>query len=190
VSTLKVNNLQDLGADPVVTNGVIVKAALPSGSIIDVKSVTKTDTFSSSVAAGASADVTDLSITHSVAASGNKVLLIAQIGTSGTSGTNNVAAFAFAEDGNLLAIGDASGTRTRVGTGQVGVVITQSQDFGGVQHLTFLHSPTTGSKTYTIRAINPNTATRTLYVNRTNRTEDEASNVRTSSTLTLMEVAG
>jgi hypothetical protein len=190
MSLLKVNSLQDLGADPVVTNGVIERGAFPAGSIIDVKSVTKTDNFSASVSTGASADITDLSITHSIAKAGNKILLFAQVGTSGTSGANQTAAFAFAEDGNLLAIGDASGSRARVGSGVQGFVITGSESYGSTHHLNYLHSPTTGSKTYTLRAINPNTGTLTLYVNRTGDANNRISNIVSASSITLMEVAG
>jgi hypothetical protein len=32
MSLLKVNNIEDLGADNVITNGVIEKSALPAGS--------------------------------------------------------------------------------------------------------------------------------------------------------------
>jgi hypothetical protein len=50
VSTLKVNNLQDLGADAVVTNGVIDSSALPAGSILQVVSTT-TDTATATTSA-------------------------------------------------------------------------------------------------------------------------------------------
>jgi hypothetical protein len=190
MSTLKVNNLEDLGADPVVTNGVLVKAALPSGSIIDVKSVTKTNVFSASVAGGASVDVTSLSITHSIAKAGNKVFLVAQIGKAGSDNQLLQPAVFFAEDGTGLNLGDAEGTRLRVNAGLTEGNITNQGAVGFGYHISFLHSPAAGSKTYTVRLANPSGVTRTLYANRSLSDVDGLTTTRASSTFTLMEVAG
>ena len=71
--------------DPGGANAQWIGAVSRSGGILQVVSTTKTDTFSASVAGGASVDVTGLSITHEVSNPSNKLLIMGNFGTAGNS---------------------------------------------------------------------------------------------------------
>ena len=190
MSTLKVNNITDLGDDAVTTSGVIAASALPAGSIIAVESVLKTDTFSASVTAGSSVAVTDLSITHTLANSANKLIFMAYFGQAGNGNNFGNTGIAIADDGTLIGIGDADGSRTRVGAGGR---LTASGDPNVVAmpHIHLLYSPgDTASHTYTLNAINIEGTTQTVYINRIESTADDVPFPRGVSAITLMEVAG
>ena len=82
MSLLKVNSLQDLGADAVVTDGVIVSSALPTGSILQVVSTTKTDTFTST--STSMVDITGLSATITPSSTSSKILVMASVASGNT----------------------------------------------------------------------------------------------------------
>ena len=190
MSTLKVNNLTDLGADAVVTNGVIDSGALPTGSVIQVQSALKTDTFSSSVTAGDNVAVTDLSITHTMRSSSNKLIISAYFGLAGSSAQRGECGIAVAKDGTLIGVGDTAGSRTVVGAGGR-VNQTDANTVIAMPSVQFVYAPgDTSSHTYTVRAVNISGSTRTLYVNRSESDSDGAFNSRGSSALVIQEVAG
>lgn len=182
------SDLLNLGMDSVSD----VIAALPTPvdpAILQVVSTAKTDTFSASVTTGASVAVTGLSITHEVSNPSNKLLITAFFGVAATSSQYGNVGLAVSDGSNLLQIGDASGTSTRVTaggmtSGSVNTAISNSLS------ATFLHTPGAGSKTYTVHAINVDTVTRTLYVNKIEAAYDSQIFPRGASALTIMEVAG
>jgi hypothetical protein len=159
-----------------------------TGGILDVKSATKTNTQTGSVAAGATLAITDLNISHAVKDAGNRVLLYALV--NGSSGTNEYFFnAAITAGGSLLNIGDAASNRTRVGAsnGNRGTAATAY-----VQSVSLIasYSPgTTSSVTYGVSLINADTGTRTLYLNRSEGDGNDAFNVRAASALILQEVA-
>jgi len=190
VSTLKVNNVQDLGADAVVTDGVIDSGALPAGSILQVVSVLKTDTFSASVAVAASIDVTGLSITHQVSNPSNKLLITAYFGAASTSQQAGSLGIAVANDGTLIGVGDTAGSRVSVGAGGQ-IAVSSSTAVVSMPSISLLYEPgDTSSHTYTVRILNVSPSTRTMYVNRSEQDGDTTGRSRAASALTLMEVAG
>ena len=73
MSTLRVDNVTDLGDDPVVTAGVVAGGALPAGSILQVVSVTKTDSFTTS--SSSFVDITGLSATITPSSASSKILV-------------------------------------------------------------------------------------------------------------------
>lgn len=169
-------------------------ATLPAGSIVDVKSVLKTDTFSASVAAGANVAVTDLSITHTLQSASNKLLISAYFGAATSSGVTSVASLAVADDGTLIGVGDAASSRTRTIMGGVTAGDTTDNLVGrrvAMPAVTFLYAPgDTASHTYTVRAVNLDTGTLTLYVNRNRDNDDAAYSPTASSGFVIQEVAG
>jgi len=177
-SNLDLSNATDLPA-----------SALPAGSIVDVKSVVKTDTFSSSLASGANATVTDLSITHALSNASNKLLLIVSLGIVANSQNKANTGVAVSDGTNLLQIGDAASARIRVtATGRTPSTDAEATLSHG---LTVVHLPgDTSSRTYTVRAINVGGATQTVYVNRSAEDSDFADRPRGASSFVLMEVAG
>ena len=170
------------------TNRIVPRDGLPSGSsggIIQVKSVTKTDTFAEDVSAGSiSADAMSLTITPT--RSDSKILLLCNM-SIGSEGTR--VGFVIYKGGSALsgAIGDASSSRGR---------ITSSGSVAGDGYLTqqstnFLDSPgTTSAVTYSIRIANGDNSTQYVYLNRTYTDTDTARYPRTVSTITAMEVSG
>ena len=158
------------------------------GGLIEVKHVLKTDTFSASVASGANVAVTDLSITHEVADSSNKLIISAFFGSAANSNTFGQVGLAIFDGTNFVAVGDSAGSRPSVtaggrpdATGGTNIVSQPS--------VTIVHTPGAGSKTYTVRAFNFSNLTQTLYINRTQSDADSTSNPRTVSALTIQEVS-
>ena len=196
MSTLRVDNVTDLGDDPVVTAGVVDSAAitsvpasaLPAGSILQVVSTTKTDTFSSSQTSGSSTAVTGLAVTHSLSNASNKAYITVNIGAAANNLGNAQVSFAVYDGSSFLYIADAASSRPRVSA--AGEITAISR--GKISHsFSFLHSPgTTSSITYTVYIFNTRGVTQTLYVNRDHADENNNNGPRAASSITLMEVAG
>ena len=176
--------------DPGGANAQWIGAVSRSGGLLQVQSVTKTDTFSASVTTGASVAVTGLSITHNMASASNKLLITANFGVAGTTANDCRLGIAVADGATLLNLGDAAGSRTRVSTGGIthNSPNVNTVSFPSTQ---FLYSPgDTASHTYAIHVINVESSTRTLYVNRSYGDGDGAALSRGTSTLTIQEIAG
>jgi hypothetical protein len=159
-----------------------------AGGLVAVKHVLKTDTWSASVTAGASSAVTDLSITHTLADAANKLIITAFFGAASTSTNGGQVGIAVADDGTLIAIGDAAGTRVRTSAGgRVGGTSDASITFS--PSITFVYAPgDTASHTYTVNAQNINTGTQTLYVNRSVDDVNAATRARTASAFVIQEI--
>ena len=176
-SSLDLSNATDLPA-----------SALPAGSIIAVKDAIFTGTQSASVAASANIAVTSLSITHEVANASNKLIISAFLGAAANSDGKGQVGLAIDDGTSLIAIGDADESRVRTTAGG------RIHDTGDTQivtmpSVTFVHTPGTGSKTYTVRAINLDTGTKTLYINRGQSDTNSAGSPRAVSSLVIQEVA-
>ena len=189
MSTLRVDNVTDLGDDPVVTAGVVAGGALPAGSILQVVSTTKTDTFSASVAQGAFSPVTGLSASITPSSTSSKILIMATISTGEVS-TSASATYRLMRGATAIDIGDAASNRTPASgaNSATGTFANEQMNTGSVL---FLDSPaTTSATTYSIEVGHTRGATVSVFVNRTNADGDVSYIPRTSSTITLMEVAG
>jgi hypothetical protein len=162
---------------PSFYNGTTWTTEFGGGGLVAVKHVLKTNTFTASIAAQGSADVTGLSISHSLADASNKVILMSQISAD--------AAVAFAADGTLISVGDSASGRTRASTIGTG----NSSHFAPGLPLTIVYSPSsTSSVTYTVRLVNQSSGTTTRYVNRSSGWDNNEFSVASSSSLVLMEV--
>jgi hypothetical protein len=158
------------------------------GGLVAVKEAIKTDTFSASVTSSSNAAVTGLSITHEVQDPTNRLIISAFFGTSASSvGAGNIGV-GVAQDGTLIGIGAADGSRTRVGAGGI-VSPSSASAIASMPSISFVHTPGAGSKIYTVRAINIRTATATLYVNRSEQDSNTADFARSISALVIQEVA-
>jgi len=160
---------EDVGADP---------------AILQVVSTTKTDTFTTS--STTFTDLTGLSATITPSSTSSKVLVYVTVSGFGTAGTNAIHA-KILRGATDIAIGDASGSRTRAG-----FAFGWAPTGGQVQQAaasSVLDSPaTTSSTTYKVQ-VRANTAG-TAYINRSANDADNTVSARTTSTITLMEVAG
>ena len=159
-----------------------------AGGLVAVKSAIFTGTQINSTGGGENFAVTDLEITHALADASNKLIISAFLGVAATSEGRGGVGIAVHDGTNLIAIGDADGSRTRVTAGGW-VAATASTIVVTMPSVTFVHTPnTTDSKTYTVRAINMSDSTRTLNINRSEDDSNSAFRTRAVSSLVVQEV--
>jgi len=158
------------------SNGqVIPKAALPTGSVLQVVSTTKTDTFSS--ASTSYVDITGLNVTITPTSSASKILVMYTVNGK----SQSTPSMRLTRNGTAICIADASASlqQSTAGTFQGGPDNNQTVQVAG--H--FLDSPaTTSATTYQVQVI---TDGGTTYYNRS--PNDYYS--RYTSTITVMEIA-
>ena len=174
-------------------DGTILTTNSSVGKILQIVQTVKTDTFSfaASATGNTSGGVSGAAISASITPSStsNKVLIRGVLSVSASN--NNRIAIVIYADGTEISgsTGDAAGSRSRVATGG------QLTNGFTAQHLMlgheFLHSPSsTSSVTYSYRLVNlDSTASRTLYLNRGAGDSDVAHHFRSTSIITLEEVA-
>ena len=158
------------------------------GGLVAVKHAIFTGTQTASVASGGNVAVTDLTITHEVADAANKLIISAFFGAVGSTVGLGRVGIAVHDGSSLIAIGDADGSRTRVTAGGI-VSATSTVWVVAMPSVTFVHTPGAGSKTYTVRAINIDTSTETLYINRAESATDIVGSSRAVSSLVIQEVS-
>ena len=156
-----------------------------AGNILQVQSVTKTDTFTSSGTASWT-DVTGLSVSITPSSSSNKILVLYDL--SWNTGDAH-ATCRLLRDSTLIKVGDTASNRTR-STGNLNGTNTYDQyDIEQVAG-TFMDSPSsTSSLTYKWQVATVHSSGYTVYVNRTPHDGDQNYNGRTASSITVMEVA-
>jgi hypothetical protein len=152
---------------------VIPKATLPTGSVLQVVSTTKTDTFSTT--ATSFTDVTGLSVSITPTSSTSKILIFCTIPCSHASFA--VARFNLVRGSTNIcqpsSIQTLSGSKT---------AYYQNADLGAAADLHFLDSPaTTSSTTYKIQVC---TNGGTMFVGQRN-----SGDMSMPSTITVMEIA-
>ena len=169
----------------------LVAGALPStvigaGGILQVVSATKTDTFSSS-SYNTWVDITGLSVSITPTSSSSKILVFAAINYGGTSNSTGLA-LRCVRNSTPIGSSDAAGDRTSAfgGTEEVGSVGTYSQF--GVPFINLDSPATTSSTTYKIQ-LNLNDNYGAAVINRTGYDGDTIAFPRSSSTITVMEIA-
>ena len=160
-------------------------SAMSSGSIIQVQSTTKTDTFSSTTT-GSDVDITGLSVSITPSSASNKVLVTYDTNISGSNAgySGNVH---LKRGSTKIYQGDAEGSRTR----STQFFITRNDTIGHFEeikvHGLFLDSPnTTSSITYKISVNSINT---NFTINKTMYDSDATAVARYPSSITVMEVA-
>lgn len=152
------------------TTGTIVQVV--QGTLTSATTTTST-TF---VSSGLSASITPSS-------SSNKILIMANLNTSQSSGSN-ATAFDLRRGGSAIFIGDAASNRTRCTSDTVGF-----NTGGGMNNtMVYLDSPATTSAT--IYEIYWRATAGTSYLNRGNTDSDTAAYDRTASAIILMEIKG
>lgn len=150
------------------------------GAVVAVKSVTKTDTFTTT--SSSFVDVTGLSITYTPTSASNKILIFGCIQIMDTAGTTRFIG-RLARGGSAIGVADAAGSRIQAGFDTYLAAAGQS---AGVP-FSFLDSPaTTSPVTYSVQIRVESGGT--LYVNRNDSDSNASTTPRTVSTLTIMEV--
>jgi hypothetical protein len=166
-------------------------AFVPAGAepnLVAVKSALFTGTQTASVGTSGNVAVTNLSITHTLADAANKLIISAYIGALAGSDGDGRAGIGVADGGALIGIGDAEGVRTRVGAGGT-TSGTTTTSVVLMPSVTFVYLPgDTNAHTYTVRAINIFSSTKTLFINRADLDTDSQLRPRSSSGLVIQEV--
>lgn len=172
----------DDGTDWVLLNPLpSASGSYLTGQVVQVVSVTKTDTFSTS--STSMVDVTGLSAAITPRKSSNKILAILSLALNGQS-TVGAHAQLVLSGVSAIGIGDAASARTRSTITSVGNAAYVS----GSHTAHFLHSPGSASElTYKVQAMTGQGGT-TLYVNRSQNDADSADSGRGISSLTLLEI--
>ena len=161
------------------------------GGLVAVKHAIFTGTQTASTAPGANFAVTDLSITHACADAANKLIISAFLGAAASSYLRAGVGLAIHDGTSLIAIGNAASNRTRVTAG--GYASSAGTDDSSVvtmPSITFVHTPgDTSSRTFTVRAINTNSSTDTIQINRSHYDGDYGFSSRAVSSLVIQEVS-
>jgi len=172
-----------------VQAGAVESGDLPAGSVIQVVSATKTDTFSTTQNASNIA-VPGLSVNITPTSTSSKILLFGVV-------MMNLDArygyWSFYRDGADIGIGDTAGNRSSVtASASSNNDITNNNYVAHQVASHFLDSPsTTSTLNYEINVGNGRSANQSIYVNRQDSDGDNNSyNLRGISTLTAMEIAG
>ena len=173
MSLIKTNAIQTLAGKPILN---------ATGSVLQVLSTTKTDTFSAS---GTSFnDITGMSVTITPSSSSSKVLVIAQCAIVCADSTG----LQLVRGSTAIAVPDTSGSRFKYT--MIGLLGTGSNEIynHGANHINFLDSPsTTSATTYKLQGV---ARSGSYFINTTiYQTDNDASGVSTS-TITVMEIAG
>jgi len=154
-----------------------------TGSVLQVVSTIKTDSFTTTSLSFV--DVTGFSVSITPKFSSSKILVLVTM-TVGSQNTSNAHRAKLLRDSTDIAIGDAAGSRTRVSFQDVTTDANQ-QSFSGVH---VLDSPnTTSAVTYKVQ-VSSNVSGQTVGVNRSKTDTDAATVGRSASTITVMEIAG
>ena len=159
----------------------IPKAALPTGSVLQVVSVTKTDAFTSS-ATGTFTDITGMSASITPTSSSSKILVLASATCSGQASVSG-SIIRLIRGSTAIDVGDAAGSRSPATTNAYQLDSGQSECIS----INFLDSPaTTSSTTYKLQF---RIEGGTFYFNRSQSDGDNGGVGRFASTITLMEIA-
>jgi hypothetical protein len=186
---MRFDEWQDSNGVPVLdgTDLSIPSSALPAGTILQVVSTIKTDTFTTTSATFG--DVTGLSVTITPTSTTSKILVSCFVGLY-SHGTDEEAIHFQLAGGNTAAfIGDSAGSRVRAVLSSSNTVTGSFQNrIGNSSNIQYLDSPsTTSAITYKLQA---RVSSGTGHVNRSATDSDNASYPRVPSSITVMEVAG
>lgn len=154
-----------------------------TSGLIQVKSTTKTDTFTTS--STTLVDVTGLSVSITPTSASNKILISGYV-MVGNNTNNSVGAYITLLRGSTaISIGDTAGTRSRI---TADVASSANGALQGSVAFMFLDNPaTTSATTYKIQ-MKTQTALTTVAINRSVNDVDDPGYSRAASTITVMEV--
>ena len=163
--------------------GSVPSAAMPAGSVLQVVSTAKIDSFSTT---SSMADVTGLSVDITPSSSSNKILILVQIGVAGLDSGVGVRLLRGSTD--ILLPASSGSRRLHSTTGQFTPLSSPFQYGVANAPIMFLDSPnTTSATTYKVQA---GVLSSTIYVNMTPYDLDNGNASRATSTITAMEIAG
>jgi hypothetical protein len=170
----------------------ITQSSMPSGSVLQVVSTTKTDTFTTSVNMSASGgswtstgtQVTGLTATITPTSSSSKILVMVTLNGTGTAGAAQIYCLLYRDS---TIIGSPAPSSAKPGV-MARNYATDNNVVNGTCGFTYLDSPgSTSSITYSIKVGGENSSA--VYVNQPANNNDSTNGARMSSTITVMEIA-
>ena len=166
----------------------IASSDLPAGTILQVVSTTKTDTFSST--ATSLTDVTGLTATITPVSTSSKIVVMASVAFGTKKNSDNVAGWTVLRDSTNLVQPSSPGSRSPILLYNTSKDLSMGDNMMYLSSFTIVDTPTTTSATvYKVQAQTSNTD-QTFHVNRSDNDADSVVRPRGVSTITLMEVAG
>jgi len=168
-----------------VQAGAVESGDLPAGSVIQVVSTTKTDTFSTT--STSFTDITGLSASITPSSVSSKIIVIVHVGLFDNLNTAATDSFRILRGATAVGVADAAGSRLRANFRDF---TPTDSNHGRNGSFTHVDSPnTTSAITYKLQVANQGS---TLFLNRTGNDSDgtNAYQARASSSITLMEIAG
>ena len=165
---------------PASTGTIITDTSPKTGNILQVVSVTKDTSFTTT--STSFTDITGLSVAITPSATSSKILVLMNVATSNTTSTA-ITMTQLVRDSTAISIG-ASG---ETGEPCTGYTAQAGYDMGQVA-VQYLDSPSTTSATTYKLQLRTTNGSQTAAVNRTGEYQSQQGNV--ASGITLMEVAG
>jgi len=174
------NNIVSVNAS-VASVGTLPTARLPAGSVLQVVSNTKIDTFSTT--SSSYVDVTGLFVTITPTSATSRILITGLVNFAASA---DVGFFRLVRDSTAICVGTAAGSRLAATAQQRNTSDSADADAAA---LNFLDSPgTTSTVTYKIQAASAPGGYTTRF-NSSADDPDQTNRGRTASTITVMEIA-
>ena len=168
------------GALPAIDGSALTN--LPGGGkVLQVVSVAKTDTFSTT--STTAVDITGMSVSITPTATTSKILV--QVDLKGWAQNANDGAVQLLRNGTAIYIADVAGSRARSSLSGFYNNGSNANELGSGTAI-FLDSPaTTAATTYKLQT---KTISASVFINRNNDDYDSADMVRSASSITVMEI--
>lgn len=167
------------------TTGGTIRTTTTPGTILQVVSTTKTDTFSSSTT-GSWVSVTGLTASITPTSTTSKVMIMMDFALAASTSVN-IIQYRLTKNGSAVGVGDARGSRNRV-SGAAGTISSNAPNSNYSKTASYLDSPaSTSALTYGVDVFNTSGS---FYVNRNGEDGDSTSYYTGTSTITLWEIAG
>ena len=168
-----------------VTSGTLPGARLPAGSVLQVVSTTKSDTFSATGGGqGSFFDITGFAVTITPTSATSKILVFINLSCSSSNNAEHINARVVRGTSTLVGSGDAIGSRNQAMWAHG---INNTGNNAKVFAAQYLDSPaTTSATTYKVQGYNSSS---TFYLNRTPDWSDTNHYSQGASTITVMEIA-
>ena len=170
----------------VLTNATgLAAAAMPAGSILQVVTTQKTDTFSTSSTSFVA--ITGISVSITPRSTSSRISVQVSFGNASAASATYTTAFRVMRSGTAIGVGDAAGSRPRASFKN----ISAGSDHSSECSFLWIDSPSSvSSLTYTVEA--QAQTPETFYLNRTATDSDgtAAYQARCASSITVMEIQG
>jgi hypothetical protein len=169
---------------PTTTGTLVTSNAMPTGSVLQVVSTTKSDTWSASLPNWA--DITGLSVSITPSSASNKILVLTVVNYTTTGAASN--GYRLVRNSTPISIADAAGSRPLFSGMNADGNINTSWIMSSSTN--YLDSPaTTSAITYKVQAFG--TYSGTMYVNFQSANRDNPQyDARSVSSITVMEIKG